>query len=749
MSNRSTWFFAGTLFLSAALLFQIQLIFAKILLPQVGGAPAVWATAMVFFQSMLLAGYAYAFYIGRGLSASKQALVHSILVLLAYLFLPSVNVAAQGDISAPIMLILRTLVVYLGLPFFLLSTTTPLIQSWFSATHPNNSNPYILYAASNAGSFIGLLTYPFLIEPYFTLDQQMLVWRNLFTILAFLLVAAAFFLVRQKDHGAAIEPAKGLAPARAAQKMRWFIYSFVPASLMLSLIVHIATDIASVPLLWVAVLAIYLLTFVLVFSDRLQLNTRTMAEGLAFCILLVLVVDFWGAFSNSWIDIAFQVLLFFAASMVFHHELSKNKPAPGQAAQYYMYIALGGAAASILNGIVAPTWFNDVYEYNAMLLFAALLLPVGYAYGRKSITPHDILLPLILGLALYAILLFGMQNAPAGKSLIVLKFVIGIGFIYMLAQWRTNPPRFAAGLLAMMLVGHAAYSSGNIVLAQERNFFGVLKAITDVNGRHMLMHGTTLHGAQHLNTDQELWPQTYYTYEGPLGQIMAEFQDDFSEYPIAAAGLGAGSVACYAKKNEQGESQKIVFYEINPDVEKLARNTEYFTYLEKCPAEVVIGDARLSLEQVPDHHYGILILDTFSSDSIPLHMITAEAMEVYKRKIVEGGIIAIHISSRFFDLAPVVAAIAEVNGLHAVGLRQDKSNVGTKKSVSWWPSQWIMVTEDGEKIERLLRKSNWKKPEATPDSLWTDNYSSLWSALKADLMRAPDKPVSEPVDIEK
>ncbi len=733
MQKYATHFFAAILFISAALLFQIQLIYAKLLTPHLGGAPSVWVTAMVFFQTALLIGYAYAFSVSKCIAPRKQILLHSVLLLLAVMFIPQGVIGTEWvqAVDRPVQTILSVLILQVGLCFFILSTTTPLMQSWFGLVSPAHKNPYIFYAASNLGSFGGLLTYPFIVEPYIDIAGQMALWRGMFLVYAMLVLCGGIAVIRS---GARLAAEKiDTAPVPVAQKWRWFLYAFIPVSLMLSVTTYVSSDVAAVPLVWVLILSIYLLTFVLVFSGKIKLNEKQMVEGLAYCILMMLVLRFWSILAESWMEVAFHLLVFFAASMVFHMQLAKLKPDAKSAPEYYMYIALGGAVASIVNGVVAPLMFHGVYEYNIGIFLAALFMPVaGYVLPGFSKLKHDIALPVLLGGGFWAVLFLCYKFFAPAASLKanIIEFIIGAGFVWILAAWRDIPPRFAIGVLAMMIVGWTAFSNNTPVVFSDRSFFGTIKVVEETSGRHILIHGTTMHGAQWVGTDQELWPQTYYTREGPLGDLFGIFDKINPGAPIGAAGLGVGSTACYAK-----QGQKITYFEIDRKVEAVARNPEYFTYLSKCPADVVIGDARIELAAQPDGKFGFLILDTFSSDSVPVHMLTKQAMATYKQKISENGIIAVHVSSRYFNLAPVVASIAKANGLHVAAKIQTTDTIsgGQVKSKDWSPSFWVAVAANPEIIKQISAMPGWTEPKTKPNSLWTDDYSSIWAALKTDL----------------
>ena len=729
------YFFAATLFLSAALLFQIQLIAAKMMLPKLGGAPAVWAAAMVFFQSMLLLGYGYAHQLTEKLRWINQALAHCFLIMAALVLLPS---GVMGDMGGalndnPIVFVLYLLAAYIGLPFLLLSTTTPLMQSWYGRIAPASDNPYILYAASNAGSFVGLLSYPFLVEPYFSLSQQISIWIYGFLALtAMMVIAVALVLRAQKNGGIELVRSSSKSAAPWQQKWRWFLYAFIPASMMLSVITHITTDIAAIPLVWVIVLAVYLLTFVLVFSDKLKLDLNTMGVGLLCIILLVLAVPFVSFFVNVWALVLLYLLLFFAAAMVFHASLAAIKPGAGQAAQYYMYVALGGAAASALNGIIAPVFFADVYEWPLILILAAWFMP---RWPKIGFTIHDIALPVLVGAALYFLAFTGYtQIAPGMKKLLVMELCVGGIFLFFLYRWHGYRLRFVIGICAMMVVGNYVATHDDHVIAKTRGFFGVIKVARDeLTQKNTLLNGTTIHGVQVFSANQETMPQTYYTPIGPLGSLMQTLAPELDQYPMAVAGLGAGSVACYAANNDDtGVWQTVDFFEIDPNVIEFARNENLFTYLKQCPANIIVGDARLNLSKEPDHKYGMIILDTFSSDAIPMHMLTEQSIALFAKKLIPGGVIAIHISNRYFNLEPVVAAIAEQQKMTAAIMTQRKKPElpDTNSPIAWTASRWMIVSADADKIDALLHQPEWRPAKSNSSSLWTDDYSSIWSVLQ-------------------
>jgi hypothetical protein len=723
--------FALAMFISATLLFLIQPMFAKMVLPLLGGTPAVWNTCMVFYQAALLAGYAYADAVPRWVGVRRQAFLHLGLLILVLFFLP-IGISAGWTPPAaanPIPWLLLLLLVSVGLPFFVISTTAPMLQKWFAHTgHAHSPDPYFLYGASNLGSLLALLAYPVLLEPHLRLQHQSWAWAGGYLLLGALIAACAVLLWKSPAapngpgrEGFSNHGAPPVAPLTIGQRFWWVVLAFVPSSLLLGVTTYISTDLAAVPLLWVIPLAIYLLTFVLIFARRPLISHRFMVLAEPFLIILVavfLLMRFKGPF---WLIYPLHLLMFFCIAMVCHGELMKSRPPAAQLTEFYLWLSVGGVLGGVFNALVAPVVFKSVIEYPLIIVLACLLRP---GQNPEEAKPHakvlDFLLPLALALLMW---LFAQAFESLGRKVFVVLLIFCLAGV-LCYSFRVRPRRFALGIGVFLLAGTWFHSGVDLVLLRERNFFSVLQVTQDEKAKlHTLFHGSTVHGIQSLNPERRREPLTYYTRNGPLGQFFAAYGWPHEPLEIAVVGLGTGTIACYAQAG-----QHLTFYEIDPEVEKLARNPNLFTFLQDCPAkvEVVLGDGRHSLRQAPDSGYHILILDAFSSDALPVHLVTREALSLYLAKLAKGGHLIFQISNWHLDLRPVLANLARDAGL--VGLAQYDGN--KEKAEGKTASLWVVMARNRADLEALARDPRWQPLKAKEgDPLWTDDFSNILSIL--------------------
>ena len=670
--------FGITIFLGASLLFLVQPMFARMALPLLGGAPAVWNTAMVFYQATLLVGYAYAHVTVRWLGVRRQAGLHVLILLLPLVTLPIALPAGwipPGD-SSPISWLLALLAVAVGLPFFAVSATSPVLQAWFATTdHPAARNPYVLYAASNVGSLLALLSYPLLVERLFPLGVQSRLWAWGYGGLVLLVAGCALALRRAKSIQASAStdaPARARAPdapvadgAAAApissgRRARWIALAAVPSSLMLSVTTYISTDIAAIPLLWIVPLALYLLTFALVFGRRRIVPHRFWVELLPVALLPLVLVLVARANEPLALVIPTHLVTFFVAAMVCHGELALDRPDPRHLTEFYLWLAIGGVVGGAFTALIAPKVFTNVLEYPLVLALLPLLParpPAAWQGGVRQVL--DVLLPLGLGILTVG-LIVGLERSGLGPE------AIGpaVGFVTILClTFCRRPVRFALGLAALMLGGAVYRGEEGQLLYAERSFFGVSRVTREPTGRyHMLMHGTTLHGMQALAPARRREPLTYFHRNGPLGQFFSVVEGAVPRRAVAVVGLGAGSLACYGTPE-----QRWTFYEIDPIVFRIAANPRYFTFLRDCPPKpfVILGDARLTLARAPDGAYDLIVLDAYSSDAPPMHLITLDAVRLYLTKLAPDGVLVFNISNRHLVLEPVLGAIARAAGLVA------------------------------------------------------------------------------------
>lgn len=737
--------------LNAFLLFAVEPLVARLILPLLGGTPAVWNTCMVFFQAVLLAGYAAAHGLSRHLSPRTQAVVYPWLLLPAFLVLPvglgeSVwpSVPREGS---PVLWLLGLLTVVVGLPFFALATTGPLLQKWFAGTdHPAARDPYFLYAASNFGSMVALVSYPLLVEPRLRLAAQSWLWTAGYWLLAALTLGCAVCLDRAGPAGPRWAPAgeeggERLTPRR---RLRWVALAFVPSSLLLGVTTYLSTDIATIPLLWILPLALYLLTFILAFARRPVvspwLGQRVLPIGILVLLVLLLAE---GVQPPIVVTVALHLLVFFVAGLFCHGELARDRPSPQHLTAFYLWLAVGGVLGGLFNALVAPLVFPRVYEYPLALVLLALLRP-GPARTRPVSRWLDYLLPAALG-GLTAGLILGWPLLDPVVSRLVTRvagvkppatFRLGILFglpAILCYCFEPRRLRFALGIAAVMAAS-LLYSGGQgRPLHTERSFFGVLRVTVDPTGTfYQLVHGNTIHGRELIVLPaggERHEPLSYYHRRGPIGDVFAKVRPRFRGARVGVVGLGVGAVAWYA-----GPDEEWTFYEIDPAVKRLASDTTYFTYLSECRAgklEVVLGDARLRLAEAPARHFQILVLDAFSSDAVPVHLLTHEALEVYLSKLAPGGVLAFHTSNRFLDLRPVLADLARDAGL-VCRCRDDLGILADEAARGRDPSQWVVMAADAADLGPLARNVFWDDLLKTtpPGSVWTDDHSNIIGVFK-------------------
>jgi spermidine synthase len=731
--------FSTTLFLSALLLFWIQPMFAKMALPLLGGSPAVWNTAMLFFQGALLAGYGYAHLITRRLVQRWQLLLHLGVLGMACLALP-IGLAAWGapPETTPTGWLLGLMAASIGMPFFALSANAPLLQRWFSTTgHPAAADPYFLYGASNLGSMLALLAYPVVMEPLLRLREQSLIWSALYVGLV-MFIAGCGLVGGGLSKGVVGRDEAASRPHTAptwSRRLRWLALSFVPASLLLGVTTHITTDIAATPLFWVVPLVLYLLTFVLTFARHPLLRHEWMLRAqpiLVFPILLLI----WFVSAGSPLNLVLHLAAFFVIAMVCHGELASRRPAAERLTEFYLWISLGGVLGGIFNAVVAPMVFNTVVEYPIILVLSCLMRPALPAplsrskfglwfHARVSERQADVLLPAALCAMIVAPLLVFRTVLGGLPAIAVL--VIAIVLACSGLAFSRRPLRLMLGAAISLLASSLIIPSGTITLERERSFFGVYRVTSSESGEfHLLRHGTTLHGAEYTDAARRDEPLAYYHRNGPLGQMFAALGQQDRLRHVGVVGLGTGTVACYRKPG-----QKWTFFEIDPTVTQLARDQRYFHYMADCApdAPVVHGDARLSLKKVPDGQFDLLILDAFSSDSIPVHLMTREALLLYRDKLAPGGVLMFHISNRKLDLTPILANGAADIGMSAIA--QIYSVPPEAQDDYILASNWVALANSLEDLAPLGQDARWRRLSPDPKAdLWTDDYSNVLGALR-------------------
>jgi hypothetical protein len=722
--------FAATLFTSAFLLFVVQPLIARLLLPVFGGAPAVWNTCMLFFQGMLLAGYAYAHGSANWLGARRQAVLHVVLLIVPMVVGISLDLPVDWEpapLANPIWPLLGRLLVTIGLPFFLISANAPTLQRWFAETgHAGASDPYFLYSGSNLGSLIALIAYPLLLEPAVASTDQCRFWIVGYGVLVAMIVGCAIALWRsQGRHPVSMEKEIVNNEPKLSRKrrLRWLALAFVPSSLMLGVTMYLSTDIAPVPLLWVVPLAIYLVTFVLAFGHMPRGALRIIRLAMAVFVLLAVGLMLSRLSVSLGVLLATHLTAFFLVALVCHCELGRDRPPVRHLTEFYLWISAGGALGGVWSALVAPCLFSSIVEYPLAIMGGCLLMPAFINQGGPLARWLDFTLPVALGLlAAVALRDSGTISAPMAAAI-----VCGLAIFLV-----NRPVRFGLGVGAL-LAAHAWQMHQQVdTVLEERNFFGVLRVLRSADGRlHRLMHGNTMHGAQIQSSDSSVrdLPLMYYDPTGPIGQVfMCKLEKGFSG-PVGIIGLGAGSLASYGR-----ERQEFTFFEIDPAVERIATDSHFFTFLRDSRArwQVLLGDARLTLRHQPDGHYGLLVVDAFNSDAIPVHLLTQEAIQLYERKLDKNGVLALHISNKYLDLEPIVANLARALALTGLSQREgptDLSAIDRKRGKL--PSQWVLMARDWQALKPFDRDRRWHPLVATaPGQAWSDDFHNVFEALR-------------------
>jgi spermidine synthase len=713
--------YTATILLSSALLFLVQPLFARLVLPRLGGSPAVWNTCVVFFQATLLAGYAYAHLGPARLGLRRHALLHLALVLIAAALLPISLPAswAPPTDNSPVPALLMLLALSVGLPAFVISSHGPLLQHWFARSRAGaGRDPYGLYVASNVGSMAALIGYPFLVEPLFTLPAQTRLWSVGFFALAGLLAACACTLPRGgTDAGqATAQPHSPAVPW--STRLQWIAAAFVPSSLLLSVTQHLTTDVAPVPLLWIAPLAVYLLSFILTFAERPALPLSATVRALPLTVVVLALVILSEATEPVWLLVLLHLGGLFVIAMVCHGALAATRPPADRLTEFYLWLSLGGVLGGLFDTILAPLVFPSLLEYPLMLIAVSLVPLLLTSSAGAPISQRDVAWP--VGLAA-AIVTAGLLLPMAGYPRLIVLASVGAVACYLC---KARPVRFAlatAGLLAAC--GLFAGVHGQ-TLCRVRSFYGIHRVVSN-GADHLLVHGNTVHGRQSLDPARRREPLAYYHRSGPLGQVFRALIHPRRDANIAVVGLGAGAIAAYG-----APAQTYTFFEIDPHVDRLARDPRYFTYLQDSPATVrtVLGDAQLTLARSAHGPFDLIVLDAFSSDAIPLHLLTREALQIYREQLQPDGVLAFHISNRYLDLEPVLASLAADAKLVCWSRYDPASPLEIDRGKS--ASHWVAMSPSAE-IVAPLERLQWQQLESNGNAPWTDDYCNLLQALRS------------------
>jgi len=715
--------FVATILVGSFLLFLVQPMVARMALPRLGGAPNVWNSAMLVYQALLLAGYAYAHRLSR-LPFRRQATVHLALLVLAAVTLPITLVELPPPTPGwEVLWVPALLALTVGPVFFLVSAQAPLMQRWFSL-HRGAGEPWALYAASNLGSFGGLIAYPLLAEPNLRLYDQSLVWSVGYGLLIVLIALTAWTRWRVEPVVAAAAVEEPAEPIGARRILLWLALSAVPSGLMLSTTTHLTTDIFAIPLLWVIPLGLYLLSFVFAFSDR-RLIARIVTLAAPFVILLAGGYAMVSRSGGTMTLALASVALLFVVAVVLHARMYDLRPPASQLTLFYFVMSAGGALGGAFTALIAPVLFDWVWEHPLLVFAAALLMPLPERFDWRRMPGLEPGMARLGAFVLVAVamflawLLYGYVYEDSGK---LLQFALTVWIAMLgllLVSWRW----LFAGVLAMLMVAQGGYTTIQTSLdgSRTRSYFGIY-TVHDYKSSQLrtLAHGTTLHGQQSTDPAFPCAPMTYYGPGSGVGIALVEAQRMFGpQARIGVVGLGTGTLASYYKPGEDWR-----FYEIDPAVLQLSRDGT-FTYIEKCAprSTVLLGDARIELAKAAPGSIDVLAVDAFSSDAIPLHLMTDEAIGVYLDALSPRGVLLMHISNRYIDLEPVLAAVARERGLTALA----REDVPADQSVLT-ASSWVALSRDPKQIEALAKAqadAPWDRLDPPAPRVWTDDHASI------------------------
>ena len=732
--------FAAAIFVSSTLVFLVQPMFARMVLPTMGGSPAVWNTAMLFYQGVLLLAYGYAHLMSRWLGSRRLVLVHSALLLLPLLVLP-IAVPEGWDSPGshePSLWLLALFAWAIFLPFFVVSTTSPLLQRWFSTVgHRDSGDPYFLYVAGNAGSMAALLAYPLILEPAATTVAQGWVWTAGYGAFVLLLWACAAAV---RKRGSRPEPAAreekpagtAGAPVPAPPGWRsiglWVALAFVPSSHMLSVTTYISTDVAAAPLLWVIPLSLYLLSFILVFGRRTTRLVPWFNRAFPVAAVAIVMVLGMGSTKPMGLMVFLHLAVFFVVAMTCHGRLAAARPHPAHLTGFYLWMAVGGALGGLFNALAAPMLFTSVAEYPIALVLAVLLHVRRPEAEQEKAAGHlpmilDLVFPAVLGgITLALIAAVASVGLAATAPGLVVCFGLPVFASYFFSARRV---RFALAL-GIILAASAFYGQKEELLHVERTFYGIHRVSRNPeSGRHLLAHGRTLHGQQSPEDGLRRIPQAYYHPSGPIGEVFHVYREK-PGLRVAAVGLGAGALAAYAQPK-----QEWTFFELDPAVARIASDPRYFTYLQdaRTNIEIRVGDARLELESAGGESFDLIILDAYTSDAIPVHLATREALQVYLSRLSPRGLLAFHVSNQHLNLAPVIGNLARDAGL--VCLYRHDQRVTEEQAVQGKEeSQWMVLSRYRSDVDGLLALGRWRIERGDSSlRVWTDDYSSILQVL--------------------
>ncbi len=716
------WLFVLAVFCGAAMVFLVEPMVAKLVLPMLGGSPAVWNTSLAFFQAALLAGYGYAHGLQKLKSVRLQAIIHVGVLVVAALALPLRVTGALGEPSShhPALWLLGVLTISLGAPFAALSATAPLVQSWHARVfrQAGAPEPWALYAASNFGSLLALLAYPILIEPTLGVTQQRWTWSLAYGAFILLMALVAYNVRRTAPPPVPTEAQPKAPPVPWRTRLIWIGLAAIPSSLMLGVTAHLTTDVASAPFIWVIPLGLYLITFIIAFQTKpaikpeLALTLQGAALGLCLAI-----------FHASQIEVllAAHLTCFFLTALVCHQALVTRRPDTAHLTEFYLCLSIGGVVGGAFNAFLAPVIFNTVLEYPLVLILSCLARPFGAGTVSRGQWGW---IALALASAAGAILAVGhIQEITLVRALLA-------GAAVGAFMLRDRALVFLALIVVLAFASHKVDDRTDVTRT-DRSFFGVVResrtTVSALGGEvKMMAHGTTLHGAQAQDPRFRCRPLVYYAPETPIGQVFTAERLRKPAMTMGAVGLGTGSVAAYSRPGDS-----LTFFEIDPLVIKLASDPKVFSYTTECAGGTVgyvLGDARLTLaKQAPPGGFDILLIDAFSSDAVPAHLLTVEAMKSYLSYLKPDGVLVLHLTNRNLDLrSPAMAVVAQAGGFSL--LQKHEQPPGSPNL--WESSEYaLLVARSPEVLARYRADPRWTPGDPTKARAWTDDYSNLISAF--------------------
>ena len=726
--------FSGAIFLSASLLFWVEPLFSKMVLPVLGGTSAVWSVAMVVFQGLMLAGYVYAHILTRYLQIRTALLAHLLVLGLATLSLPvAINSGFQSPPQQGLSLwLIGLFLASIGLPFFALAANAPLLQAWFAKT--NSKNAYLLYRASNLGSFLVLLAYPFLIERWAGLAAQARVWNIGYFLLVLAIIASGVLALRATPAQSAVPAGPASTAISWRDRFAWAALGFIPSGLLIAVTLHIATDVASGPYIWIVPLALYLLTYVFAFSDRSPARIMLALQPATIAVLVVLFL--WTIKINWALSLIGHLAAFFVAAMVCQTQLYNRRPAQESLTQFYAWMSLGGVLGGIFAGLAAPELFSSVLEY-PLLVLASLLVRPDVWRTPAAVWKKDLFFVAVIG-GVVAAALFILASP-------VVIFLLSVMALALVLAFQGKAPARLCGLAALLLLATHFYDPSQSVVLHQRSFYGVYRVVDVPSGKfRVLFHGTIAHGGEQIRDDQgkafrgRPQPLTYYYPGGPFDSAIQAVRARAGGRldRVALVGLGMGSLSC-ARKPGEGWT----FYELDPMSATIARDSSLFRSMSVCApgAPIVLGDGRLTLRNAKPG-IDLLLLDTFSSDAVPLHMLTRDAFALYKSRLGPHGAIAINISNKNMELADAVAASATANGM-VTAIKVDRTLAAPSSDTLHFPAEIAVVAQSPAALEALKLGPGWHVLRPGPEvAVWSDDYSSVLDAILIK-MRARSHPL--------